>query len=305
MQPSEKINVLVATDDKYSPFCGVMLTSLLENNSKEDITVHLMTSGLNPDTVRFLKNIVEYKYNQHLNIYIIDESILNDCPIRKGDHITIATYYRVICANIIPSDVDKILYLDCDIIVRDSIREFWDLDIEDYALAATIDPAWTQGQKYERLGLNPNDKYFCSGVMLINLKYWRSIDATKQCFDVLSHMKDNLLQHDQDILNIVFNKKWMSVSYRWDYCYGQECYFNENEFLKDLNKESKYYPVIVHFTGPKPWKSKGGSLFQHEFDKYFQMALNRRNKIEFGFSQRLLYSIRKIFGKTDWRNKYY
>lgn len=305
MPTPEKINILVATDDKYSSYCGIMLTSLLDNNKNEYISIHLMTAGLCNESISFLKDIVENRYNQNLHIYVVDEDKFKDCPIRKGDHITLAGYYRIICADIIPSDIDKILYLDCDIIVRDSIREFWDYDISEYALAATLDPAWTQGQKYERLSLNPDDKYFCSGVMLINLKYWRDIHATSQCFNVLSSMRDNLIQHDQDILNVVFSKNWLSVSYRWDYCCLDDFSFaSEQEFIADFNKKSKYYPIIIHFAGLKPWAVRGYYLYQCEFDKYYQMALGKSNPAKYRSIARIKRWGKKHLGLLGWKDRY-
>lgn len=305
MPTSEKINILVATDDNYAPYCTVMLTSLLENNKNESINIHLMTAGLSEKNECKIRDITERRYNQKLFIQRLEESDFKDFPIRAGDHVTLATYFRLICADILPIDIDKILYLDCDIIVRDSIRELWNYDIHEFGLAATLDPSWTQGNKYERLGIDPDDGYFCSGVMLINLEYWREIDIKNLSIKILGKMKDKLLLHDQDIVNVIFAKKWKKISYIWDYCCLDDFSFgSEKEFINDLKKTSKYYPIIIHFAGLKPWNVRGYYLYQCEFDYYYNLAYGKKNQTKYRLRIKLKKICKKLIGKSDWRDKY-
>jgi len=305
MSTSEKINILVAADDNYAKYCAVMLTSLLENNKDENIDVYLMSAGLNEQNEKILRNIVEIKYNQRLIIAIINQAYFRDFPLRKCDHISIATYFRLICTDVLPKTLNKILYLDCDIIVRDSIRELWNYNIDEYGLAATLDPCWTQGNKYERLELNPDNGYFCAGVMLINLKTWKTSNVKERSIEILKKMKDNLLLHDQDILNIIFAKKWKSISFRWDYCCLDDLSFgSEEEFVNDLNKKSKYYPVIIHFAGVKPWGKRGYYLYQCEFDYYYYIALGYKNFAKYNWTSKYKRLYRKIINKTNWKDKY-
>lgn len=84
-----------------------------------------------------------------------------------------AAYYRLLLSSVLPQNLDKVLYLDCDMIVMRDIQEIFKIEIDNYALAATIDKfPYTEKHRLQ-LHMEVGERTFCSGIMLVNLKYWR------------------------------------------------------------------------------------------------------------------------------------
>lgn len=249
------MNLVCSIDDNYVQHCCAMLTSFFTNNHSEEHVVHLLTEGLtekNKDIIRCLVT----SYHGEFFYYVVDSQMLAACPIREEDHLTIATYYRLLMADILPQQLDKILYLDCDIIINDSIKEFWDTPLDGYALAAIEELGCSLPDVYERLGYNRRYGYFNAGVLLVNLDYWRKCHLT-QCFlEYVSHNFSRLKSHDQDVLNALLHDKCLHVSYEWNveeafYHYSVMKRLKHDKVLKSI----LCHPKILHYTWkPKPWE---------------------------------------------------
>ena len=117
------INVICATDNDFAPYCGVMLTSLFENNRKSKLSVFVLVdeSFSSRNQRKYLQ--LGTKYRQALHIVKVDSKQTADFPINQSFyHISQPTYYRILAARLLPSEVSKVLYLDCDIIVAGSLE---------------------------------------------------------------------------------------------------------------------------------------------------------------------------------------
>lgn len=263
----DSINILCSTDNDYVPYCGIMLTSLFENNKDCQIHVYLMTEELSTDNNSVLKRLA-LKYNQDISIIIVDGENLNNCPIRIGDHVSLATYYRLLAPILIPQNVDKILYLDCDIIVNGSIKELHDIDITEYALGAVMDEAYFKIEKYERLYYDKKFSYHNAGVLLMNLNYWRRNGITQKCLEYISRYPERVKFHDQDTINAVLHKEIKLFPIKYNLQTGFLLTVFSKHFEKDMAKilEAAKEPVIIHYTGySKPWH-KGS---KHPYTKRF------------------------------------
>ena len=97
----------------------------------------------------------------------MDSTLIDNLPLSKAEglnHISKATYYRLLIADILPKEIDRVLYLDCDIIVNDSLEELWGIDMTGKAIAAS--PQIGSGHDCERLGYPIEDGYFNAGQFL-------------------------------------------------------------------------------------------------------------------------------------------
>ena len=244
------MNILCATDDNYVPYCGIMLTSLFENNKDQDIVVYLMTAGLNE------KNIVDFDklsklYDQEIRIISVDNNVLKNCPIRIGDHVSIVTYYRLLAPILLPKSVDKVLYLDCDIIINKSLIDLYEVNIENYAFGATLDDDFQGQDKYHRLQYDSQKMYCNAGMLLINLDYWRKNSVMERCFEYIDNNSDRLKLHDQDTLNVVLQdeKQLLPITYNFQTGFFHvQCHFSD-EFLKQIFEIVKDVPIVLHYTG--------------------------------------------------------
>lgn len=252
------INILCATDDKYVPYCGVMLTSVFENNKDRKVNAYIMIDNpLSAESVYRL-NQIEIKYNQTIKFCNVDKSFFEKFPIKGDDkkHLSIVTYYRLYAADLLPLNVDKILYLDCDVIVNGSVGNLFDMNWENYAIGTISDMCVEWQEYYDRLQYDKKYGYFNAGVVLLNLDYWRKNNIAQQCFDYLFANYDKTENNDQDVMNVVLRKvkKNLPITYNFQIQLKMPYFFNT--FSKEMQEEIKGIkePLIIHYASElKPW----------------------------------------------------
>ena len=294
-------NILCATDDNYIPYCGIMLTSLFEKNKDLSFEVYIICETLSHKNAERLGLLAKH-YNTKIHIIYINNNTFKDCPIRTGDHISIAAYYRLIAADVLPDKLDKILYLDCDMIVNSNIKELYDYDIEKYAFGAIIDEDYLNGAKYERLKYDKSFSYINSGVILFNLEYWRKNRLAKKCLDYISEYPERIKFHDQDTLNAVLHKEMRLLPLKYNFQTGflYKSHKLEQRFIDEIN-ESLYSPGIIHYTGPnKPWLKGSKHPFAKRYMHYKNISLWRKtplSKEKFSFKDR----IHKLMTTLVWK----
>lgn len=270
----DSINILCATDNDYVPYCGIMLTSLFENNKEAKIYVYLMTETISDSNWARLQELTR-KYSQNISPIIIDSRKLKDCPMHDDDYVSLATYYRLLAPQLLPQEIDKILYLDCDMIIDQSIESLYNTDIENYALAAALDEDYMNEGKYQRLEYTFEKKYFNAGVLLINLKYWRDYKVMQRCFEYIKGNACKLIFHDQDTLNAVLNKEVKLLSVKYNLQTAMLCRNTSlNTDTKLEIEKYKYQPTIIHYTGAsKPWQKGSLHPYTKRFLRYKQLSL--------------------------------
>lgn len=270
----DSINILCATDNDYVPYCGIMLTSLFENNKEAKIHVYLMTETMSDSNWARLQELTR-KYSQNISPIIIDSRKLKDCPMHDDDYVSLATYYRLLAPQLLPQEIDKILYLDCDMIIDQSIESLYNTDIENYALAAALDEDYMNEGKYQRLEYTFEKKYFNAGVLLINLKYWRDYKVMQRCFEYIKGNACKLFFHDQDTLNAVLNKEVKLLSVKYNLQTAMLCRNTSlNTDTKLEIEKYKYQPTIIHYTGAsKPWQKGSLHPYTKRFLRYKQLSL--------------------------------
>ena len=269
----DRKNIVLNTDSQYVVHCCTMLSSLFENNINSKFNIHVISGGLTGPFINDIRNLVEEKYSQKLYLYIIDSEALNYFPKYKNSHISQAANYRLFVDKILPSDIDKVLYLDCDLIVNNSLEPLWSIDISDCPIAAVEDMWSGKDDNYIRLGYDKKYGYFNSGVLLINLKWWRENNI---CNNFIEYLKchDNLKFVDQDILNGMFYNNRKLLSFKWNVQDGllrRKPKVRESSMPK-LQNEIKC-PAIIHYTGSrKPWDYDCINPYKESYFKYLDMT---------------------------------
>ncbi len=123
-------------------------------------------------------------------------------------HFATSAYYRLLPPA--HNQEEKLLYLDSDLLIRGSLREVWETNIEEYYLAAVQSPGikWHQD-----LGVSRESGYFNSGVMLINLKKWRETDFSRKVIDYIAAHPNAIWFADQCGLNALSVGKWKNYHF--------------------------------------------------------------------------------------------
>lgn len=292
------MNVALCTDEKYSQYSLVTIVSLFENNRDHEIVVTIITDGLSKKSRSKFFKLAAY-YSQTINVVEIDVDIIRNLKTIEG-YFPISMYYRYFLPQIL-SEQNRVLYLDCDIMVRADLSEFYDSDLENVAGMVIVDQNCDSVAINNRLGLNGD--YFNSGVILMNLNYWRKNDIFNKLVNFAANNSSILVYPDQDALNVVLDGKVKYADYRYNM---QELWLDEsmkNEIhlykwkFPEL-EESKKNPAIVHFcTIRKPWFKECINPFLEEYLSYARLLpfVNFKPKYRAPFIYRLYYSIRRRF----------
>lgn len=283
-----------------------MLTSLLENNKEEDITIHILGDNLTNDSQNTIKSIVEEKYSQRLCLYAVDRKLVEDFP-DLGSYVSLTTYYKLFITSILPSSVHKVLYLDCDLIIVRSIKPLWNYDLMGKPLAAVKDAHKGMEIHCALLDIDCMQYgYFNAGVMLLNLDYLREIDFEKKAVDYVVENSSRLTFHEQDVFNGLFYKQALHLPYRYnlhDRLFRRQRYVDA-ETLPIVKEELKY-PVVIHFSsGKKPWSSRCLHPCRHLYLRYLDMTIWKGERPRMPLKERLWRWNRQLAGYLHLANGY-
>ncbi len=245
-------HITCSTDNNYLQHCMAMLCSVLDNNQRHSITAHILHSELTEVSQQFISDLFT-KYGQEVKFYDVSSNpMLENCKLFHP-HLSIAAYYRLVLTTLVSPDIDKMLYLDCDVVVLQDLEELMSLNIDDYGVAAINDCTPANNKHRMDIGNGLTDRMFCSGVMLLNLKYWREHNCYKQFFDFIEETNSELIFEDQDVLNYVFRNRWLQLPYKYGVTPMSIAPLDKCQKAFDIY-EYRFQPAILHFAAyTKPW----------------------------------------------------
>lgn len=263
-------HILCCINDAYAQHCAVLLASLFENNKDVDLTIHVFSFSLNEESQDKLRNITK-SYNQEISIQIINKPIF-ELPNLNNHYISAETYIRLFAALYLDSSIDKILYLDVDMVVVGSIKELLSLDLSNKLIGAIMDSP--EKGRNQRLNIPNKYGYFNAGVLLINLKKWREENYTQKCIDYICKNASLIVQHDQDVLNALAFNQWLRIDFKWNMLNTFFLYPPRiDSGLRETLNKSKNDTRIVHFSGGvKPWTAWTRHPYSHKYYEYIDFT---------------------------------
>lgn len=271
------MDIVCASDENFIEHCLVMLKSLHSNNS--GIRVWLISDGISSNVKDYVKDKIK-SYGGSIEILEISNEVYASFPMPKNilnGHISRATYLRLFISELLPESIKKVIYLDSDTIVRNSINDLWEINMDGFAIAG-VRQIFNEENDKLRLNIPPEYGYINAGVLLINLEFLREIDFLKICIDYIDENSDGILHHDQDVLNALLFKETKYISPIWNattLIFHPLIFFNKTKFLagwlgtsarwSDL-KKIRRDPSIVHYTSfPKPWNGFSKHPFANDY----------------------------------------
>lgn len=249
----KQINILVTLNENYVPYLNVMLTSLLSSNADCRFDVYLLHSSIPDKAVESTRKILQQSGELHM-VKATDIG-LSDAPTTARYPQEI--YYRIFAAKYLPDCLDRILYLDPDIIVNGSVKELYDINLDDYFFAAASHTGEFMRKVNElRLDMDEDAPYINSGVMLMNLERLRKEQNYNDVFDFIEKRKLFLILPDQDIISALYGSKILALD-SFKYNMTERLYRLHSPFEKDLDLDwVRKNSVIIHYCGKnKPWKN--------------------------------------------------
>lgn len=235
------INIGYGINDNYSRCAGTSIVSFCLNNPEQKFSFYILASDLSDISKENFK-ILAKQYSINIIIYEIDASFFAKLPTRTA--FPIPTYFRFIFPLIL-KDLNKIFYIDADIICLNNAEKLFNVDFEDNIIAAVPDTKETSEDRNKDLELF-NHIYFNAGVLAVNVQKWNNFNIFNKLIDNLLEKPEKFYMLDQDALNLILTNKvkylprkfnWFNGFYKWN-----------------VNSIDSKEIILLHFTSsPKPW----------------------------------------------------
>lgn len=260
------IHIAFCTDKNYVMPTGVAMISVCENNRDEKICFHMVINvgDVTPSSDLILPELrkIAEQYNALYNEYYVTSCDLNKFGNSKVSHISLTTYARFFFPDLLPLSIEKVIYIDGDVCVNESLRDLWHTPLTDYCpLAAVPDVHGYSAVRRLTISYDSSEIYYNAGVLLINLKCWRDNNIAEKCIAYGKEKAGSLPMMDQDVINAVLGPQIKRLSFRYNFIsllfFEPELYwmipYEDVEEIRHL-KET-WSPVIIHYGTPnKPWK---------------------------------------------------
>lgn len=242
---TKELHVAVCVNEGWARYVEPLVYSLSKHHPNQKLTVHLVYRELHPSTLGRLYQLDRVLHNIQMNFCYLAEGLI--------DQISVANYYlplescfRIMLPDILPN-VDRVIYLDIDILVCGNLQELYRTDLGYSSLGAVVErdvsvffPDHPIG-----LGIQP-DRYFNSGVLLMDLARMRQENFTAKLIAFAKNVQANLRFIDQDLLNLYFKDTVVLLDGRYNY----------TNYLMRYESRPVSELAVLHYNGPvKPWFS--------------------------------------------------
>ena len=243
------MNILLAADNKYLKYMENLIFSIKSNLDDENIKIYFVNQNVDKEKLNRKKRKLERKYDIEFNIINVSQEMFSNLPI--NEHFSVEMYFRMIAQFILPENLDRILWIDIDIVCLENIKQFYYQDFDNKSMIVCADSMYGEQmlvEHKENLGIKPDTKYFNSGVLILNLDKMRKKYTMEEIMETSIKYKDKLKYPDQDILNIL---------YEGDVKYTGKRYNYQLIFRDDIEKGDEGKIALLHYTSAeKPWRFK-------------------------------------------------
>lgn len=230
------VHVVFGIDKNYVRPMGVLMTSIWEHN--QNIAIHVFSDSVEEEDILRIRVTAE-KYGEVCTIHFVDGAPFQSLPTTRT--WTKATYFRFIAGEYFYQRIERIIYLDADMLCVGSLRSVYEVDMREKHIAAVKDSGLPPG-RLERIS-HIGDGYFNAGFLLIDTKKWHDGYVFSRAMELLRADPERYEALDQDVLNLIYSNKvlWLGKQY------------NQENNTEDRYPEDT---VIIHYTAtPKPWLS--------------------------------------------------
>lgn len=272
-------HVAFCISDNYSSIVAVTLQSFVDHHTNESaFTFHLVSEALSADNLDYLRRVIAQRSSWQLLYHPIEEKALAHIPTGP---FTIHAWYRIFLDQLLPEEVETVLYLDADTLIASSIDELFQIPLENVAIGAAKDQQNFITATKQRIGLPQQQTYVCSGVLLMNLSYWREHNIAQKILDWAIANAHRLGCPDQDAINVVLREKTVVLPAKWGIIARNFLY--DAFYQTEEAAEAYHHPCIIHYAGCAPWYyelSKIAPRFQelwYETNKRMEQPVEMRS----------------------------
>ncbi len=258
------LHIATAIDEAYLPPLKVTVASLQKHlRSSLHPKLYLLNRELRHSDINAIGKLIDTE-----TIVPADEAIRN---LPQQSAFPPEASFPLLLADVLPDDVERVLFLDPDLLILDDVGEIWDTELGDNTIAAAGDlaiptcssPRGVKGG--HTLGIPRNAPYFNAGVMVIDLKRWRADRVSWRAREYLEQHRGRTDYSHQEALNAVLWNKWKQLDQRWNLISSLTGRRYSQSHVSTVD------PGIVHFAGKfKPWRLEVRSPYAEHYADFLR-----------------------------------
>ena len=268
---SQIVTIAVCADEAFALNGTIAVLSASHNLASESrIFAYLVDTGISDPVRRRMERVLEHHSVKYAWLDV-DQALLDSLPLPPASWLSKATFARILLPESVPSCVRRLIYLDSDTLITGDLTELAKTQIDNNCAAAC------SGIKYPavsycrssavlcELGMQPDDRYFNAGVMLMNTSNWRDLGITNRAIALVREFGRSFVYADQDALNIALREQWVALDPSWNVAtpvFSSAAAKGEVAGIK---------AKIIHFTGPNP----GTPRCEHPRERLFLREVRR------------------------------
>ena len=282
------MKIMYTCDDNYAWLMGISAISLFENNKNiEELKVYLLGENISCENKNELKKIGD-KYGREIEVIDVPELNIPTCLV--SERWPLSAFTRLFSGQILPGDVDRILYLDCDTII---LRDISELDKVQFNGSIVMGVKDCISATYKKnVGLDKNSPYINAGVILFDINALKNVAINEKIETYMNKYVQFINYADQDILNGVFKGYIGELDPKFDVMTIDVVHTYED--IKKLRRPTNFYkkieleaailnPAIIHYTTNmrvvRPWFSNTDHPMVNEFRRYMAMSVWKDKKL--------------------------
>jgi lipopolysaccharide biosynthesis glycosyltransferase len=250
------IVIAVALDGGYAPWAATLLRSCLRANPSSSICFEIVHDGTLSDVDRGRLGATATSNRSVVRFHLVPGDRFANLPTTPlfGPIV----WLRLHLPELLP-DRSRVLYLDSDTVVMSALDELWNTPLGPHPLGAVANVVEPPARSHvQALGIEYPGGFFNSGVLLMDLARMRAEHSSEQLLRTAADLRERVVWPDQDVLNVVFAGRWLSLHPRWN---AQNSFWAWRQwavevFGEGLLDDAMRQPGIRHFEGPgisKPW----------------------------------------------------
>lgn len=258
------IHCCSACDNNYAKHLGVLLTSVKANKGPEKVCYWIISDGITDKNKELLKRIRSTEFQIYLIEHIHTYNNALQKTLETNPHLSLACYDKLFIPDYLPLYIDRIIYLDTDMVCRNSLLELYASDFHNFWVCGVKDVL--NDENCKRLNL---ETYINSGMLLIDCNKWRANNVSRSFTEYISVNIRNpkaIFYQDQDVLNVVLKGKIGYVNAKWN---AQTSSYPGCEEQNEIGKSA----IVIHFiSDKKPWLKNNDNPFEEEYKKYLRLS---------------------------------
>ncbi|WP_127059260.1 glycosyltransferase family 8 protein [Veillonella ratti] len=299
-------------NDGFIHIMGVSIVSVLENNKSQNFVFHIFVDSYSQKNIERIESMAK-QWQCHCIVYLLHMEPFNDFHI-KVERFSRITYARIYMPKVIHNLTDRVIYLDADTMVCDSLHELWNMDLQGYAIGAVSDVPETVDFRSKYLKLK-SGKYFNDGVMVINVRQWEENSITERAFSYQNEPRSRFKGQDQDIMNLVVDGDlyFLPVTYN---AYGGGYGYEEKVYIAHWSGRRKPWQMVItdfdekwrHYNALAPWDTIINILPErkpenyHDFKEWGHHNKSKGNYVKY-LEGIFWYSVLRVFYKLGGKKK--